>query len=82
MTWQTVHEHIVADAFCSKKCSSGLLVHEQEASQKWYLLNHHSTACGEKNGIYMWTQTEYTKYLITERWHTNAFIFQQHCFLH
>ena len=34
VTWRTVHEHIVEDAFCSKKSSSGLLVHEQQASQK------------------------------------------------
>ena len=33
VTWQTVHEHIVADAFCSKKSSSALLVHEQQAPQ-------------------------------------------------
>ena len=32
-TWRTVHEHIVADAFCSKKNSSALLVPEQQASQ-------------------------------------------------
>ena len=29
-----VHEHIVADAFHSKKSSSALLVHAQQASQK------------------------------------------------
>ena len=53
VTWQTVHEHIVADAFCSKSSTSALLVHEQQASQKRCLLNRHSTACGYKNGIYM-----------------------------
>ena len=44
--WRTVHEHLVADAFCSRKSSSALLVHEQPASLKRCLLNHHSTACG------------------------------------
>ena len=34
VTWSTVHEHIVADAFCSKKSSSALLVPEQQVSQK------------------------------------------------
>ena len=28
VTWRIVHEHIVADTFCSKKSSSALLVHE------------------------------------------------------
>ena len=28
--WLTVHEHIVAKAFCSKKSSSVLLVHKQQ----------------------------------------------------
>ena len=28
VTWQTVHEHIVAGVFSSKKSSSALLVHE------------------------------------------------------
>ena len=28
VTWRTVHEHIVADTFRSKKSSSTLLVHE------------------------------------------------------
>ena len=38
VTWRgTVHEHIVADAFRYKKSLSALLVHEQQASQKWYL---------------------------------------------
>ena len=32
VTWRSVHEHIVADAFCTKKSSSELLVHEQQAS--------------------------------------------------
>ena len=34
VTWRTVHEHIVADAFRSKKSSSALLVHEQQARQE------------------------------------------------
>ena len=34
VTWRTVHQHIVADAFHSKKRSSELLVHEQQASLK------------------------------------------------
>ena len=44
--WRTVHEHIVADVFRSKKNSSALLVHEQQASQQRCLLNRHSPACG------------------------------------
>ena len=53
MTWQTVYEHIVADAFRSKKSSSALLVHEKHAPQKWCLSSHHSTACGDhKRHIY------------------------------
>ena len=44
VTWRTVHEHIVADPFGSKKRSSALLVHAQQASQKTCLLNRHSTA--------------------------------------
>ena len=48
VTWRTVPEHIVADAFRSKKSSSALLVHEQQASQKRCFLNHHSTAYGQK----------------------------------
>ena len=31
MTWGTLNEHIIADAFCSKKSLSALLVHEQQA---------------------------------------------------
>ena len=34
VTWQAVHKHVLADAFRSKKNSSVLLVHEQQASQK------------------------------------------------
>ena len=30
--WRTIHEHVVANAFFSKKSSSVLLAHEQEAS--------------------------------------------------
>ena len=33
VTWTTVHEHIVADAFHSNKSSSAVLVHEEQASQ-------------------------------------------------
>ena len=33
VTWtRTVHENRVADAFCSKKSISALLVHEQQAA--------------------------------------------------
>ena len=32
--WRFVHEHIVADAFHSRKSSSVLPVHEQQAPQK------------------------------------------------
>ena len=45
VTWRTAHEHIVADALHSKKSSSALPVHEQQASQKRCLLNRHSSAC-------------------------------------
>ena len=34
VTWRHVHEHLVADAFRSKKSSLALLVHEQQALQK------------------------------------------------
>ena len=34
VTWRTVHEDIVADAFRSMKSSSVLLVHEQQVPQK------------------------------------------------
>ena len=34
VTWKTVNENIVADTFRSKKRSSALLVHEQEAPYK------------------------------------------------
>ena len=34
VTWQTAYEHIVEDAFCSKKSPSVLLVLEQQASLK------------------------------------------------
>lgn len=34
MTWQTVFEHTVVDTLCSKRSSSALLVHEQQASEK------------------------------------------------
>ena len=51
VTWWTVHKHIVTDMFCSKKSSSNLLVHEQQASQKWCLSSHHSTACDEEKDI-------------------------------
>ena len=47
VTWRTVHEHIVADALRSKNSSSALLIHEQQASQKWCLSSRHSTACGD-----------------------------------
>ena len=47
MTWQTVHEHIVAAAFCSKKSSSAVPVHEQQAPQKWCVSSCHLVACGD-----------------------------------
>ena len=34
VTWRTVHEHIEADTFRSKKSLSTLLVHEQQPPQK------------------------------------------------
>ena len=42
MTWRTVHEHIVADVFHSKKSSSALLVHEEQASQKYTHTHTHT----------------------------------------
>ena len=53
VTWRAVHEYKVADAFRSKKSSSVLLVHEQQASQKWSLSRRHLTACSDyKRNIY------------------------------
>ena len=53
VTWLTVHEHIVAVAFCPRKRSSALLVHEQQAPLKWCLSSRHSLACGDcKREIY------------------------------
>ena len=34
VTWRTGHEHLVADAFQSKKSLSALFFHEQQAPQK------------------------------------------------
>ena len=31
VTWQTIYEQVAADVFYSKKSSSALLVHEQQA---------------------------------------------------
>ena len=31
--WQTVHEHVAANVFHSKKTSSMLLIHEEQAPQ-------------------------------------------------
>ena len=47
VTWQTVHDNIVADAFYPKKSLSELLVLDQQALQKWCLSSRHSTACGD-----------------------------------
>ena len=33
VTWRTIHEHIVADAFRSKKSSLGLLVHDSHNTE-------------------------------------------------
>ena len=70
VTWRTDHdEHIVADAFRSKKSLSALLVHEQQASQKWCLSSRHLTACGDyKIDIYE-NQAACAKRLNVERWH-------------
>ena len=68
MTWQTVCEHIVADTFHSKKISSAPLVHEQQASQKWYLSSCHLTACHDYKRN-MRTQAVCAKRLNVERWH-------------
>ena len=52
-TWRTVHEHLVTDAFRSKKSSSALFLYAKQTSQKWYLSSHHSTTCGDyKRHIY------------------------------
>ena len=34
VTWQTIYEQVAADVFCSKKSSSVLLVHEQQARKQ------------------------------------------------
>ena len=47
VTWLTVHEHIVADTFRSKKSSSAQLVQEQLAPQKCHVSSRHSTVCGD-----------------------------------
>ena len=48
MICQSVQEHIVGDAFCSKKSSTMLLAHGQQASQNWCLSSFqklYSTKC-------------------------------------
>ena len=55
---------------CSKKSSSALPVHVQQASQKWCLSSHYSTACGDyKKNIYEntsnnWKASKYWKMLM------------------
>ena len=52
------------------KSFSVLLIHEQQASQKWCLSSHHSTACGDyKRNIYMRTQAVSAKRLNVDIWH-------------
>ena len=41
----TAHEHTVGDVFCSKKSSSVLLVHEQQALQRPLILCYGVNAC-------------------------------------
>ena len=58
MTRWTVLEHIVGDAFCSKKSLSALLVHDPQALQKLCLSSHHPNPSGDYKGyiyIYIWT---------------------------
>ena len=48
MTCQSVQKHIVGDAFCSKKSSTVLLAHGQQASQNWCISSFqklYSTKC-------------------------------------
>ena len=48
MTCQSVQKHIVGDVFCSKKSSTVLLAHGQQASQNWCLSSFqklYSTKC-------------------------------------
>ena len=53
MTWQSVDEQTVADAFRSKKSLSSQFVHEQQASQKLCLSGCHSTPYRDyKRNIY------------------------------
>ena len=47
VTGRTVHEHLQADTFFSKKSLSALLVHEQQASQKLCTSSYHSDAFGD-----------------------------------
>ena len=47
VTWRTVHEYIVPDAFFSKKSLSALLFHEQQTSQNLYVSSHDSNTCGD-----------------------------------
>ena len=39
VTWRTVHKHLVADAFRSKKSSSALFVHDQQAYMYYIIHN-------------------------------------------
>ena len=71
VSWRTVHEHIVADTFRSKKSSSALFVHEQQASQKRYLSSYHSTLLVFSNITFVFT---------TSNWMMNGGWLERHHF--
>ena len=83
VTWETIHEHIVANVFCSKKSSSVLLFQEQQASLKWCLSSRHSTACCDcKKNIYENTGSGCK---MSERWketYQMSLTFNSACCLH
>ena len=73
VTWQTAYENTVADALHSKKSSSALLVHEQQAPQKWCIPSN-------AKGKYMRTQAVCAKRLmLKETSVVTALCKQQHC---
>ena len=81
--WRTVHEHVVADAFSSKKSLSALLVHEQQASLKGCLSSCHSTACGDCNTkIYENTGSECKTFEYWKIAYQMSLTFNSACCLH
>ena len=73
----TVHEHIVADAFRSKKSSSALLVDEQQSPQRDGFQASIQLLVVATGEIYIGTQAVCAKRLNFKRWHINVFNFQQ-----